>query len=189
MNSIDWWGIIILPLLIFLARVTDVTIGTIRIIAVSKGQRSLAPLLGFFEILIWITAMGEIMQHLDRWYYYLFYAAGFATGNYFGIKLEAKLAMGHVDLRLITRKSADELIEAVEGRGFGLTYVPAHGSTGEVHIIYITVKRSELPILQKLIHEFNPRAFYTIEDMKLVKDGIRPRTIHGHVLRKRRKGK
>ncbi len=183
MNTIDWWGIIILPVLIFLARVTDVTIGTIRIISVSKGQKALAPILGFFEVLIWIIAMGEIMQNLDRWYYYLFYAAGFATGNYFGILLEGKLAMGHVDIRLITRRPADQLIEAVQSKGFGLTYMPATGSTGEVHVIYITVKRSELPILQSMIHEFNPRAFYTIEDMKMVKEGIRPKLVHDHHLR------
>lgn len=174
MEQLDLWGIIVLPVLIFLARICDVTIGTIRIIFVSKGQKYLAPLLGFFEVLIWIIAMGEIMQNLDRWYYYIFYAAGFATGNYFGILLEEKLAMGHVGLRLITKKSAVELIEAIKAKGFGLTYMPAMGSTGEVHILFITVKRTELQDLQKLINQLNPRAFYTIEDMKAVKEGIHP---------------
>lgn len=174
MEQLDLWGIIVLPVLIFLARICDVTIGTIRIIFVSKGQKYLAPLLGFFEVLIWIIAMGEIMQNLDRWYYYIFYAAGFATGNYFGILLEEKLAMGHVGLRLITKKSAVDLIEAIKAKGFGLTYMPAMGSTGEVHILFITVKRTELQDLQKLINQLNPRAFYTIEDMKAVKEGIHP---------------
>lgn len=174
MAELDLWGIIVLPLLIFLARICDVTIGTIRIIFVSKGQKILAPILGFFEVLIWITAMGEIMQNLDRWYYYLFYAAGFATGNYFGIILEEKLAMGYVSLRLITKRTAAELIEVIKSKGYGLTYMPAIGSTGEVHVLFITLKRSELGNLTTLINQLNPTAFYTIEDMKAVKEGIHP---------------
>jgi uncharacterized protein YebE (UPF0316 family) len=174
MNPIDWWGIIILPVLIFLARICDVTVGTIRIIFVSKGQKLLAPVLGFFEVLIWIIAMGEIMQNLDRWYYYIFYAGGFAVGNYFGILLEEKLAMGYVNLRLITKRPANELIEQIRERGYGLTFMPAEGSTGKVHVIFITLKRSELESLTKLINTHNPRAFYTVEDMKAVKEGIYP---------------
>ena len=174
MENFDFWGFIVLPLLIFLARICDVTIGTIRIIFVSKGQKTLAPLLGFFEVLIWIIAMGEIMQNLDRWYYYLFYAGGFATGNYFGILLEEKLAMGFVSLRLITKRPADELIAILKDQGYGLTYMPAKGSTGDVHILFVTVKRSELPSLTEVINKHNPKAFYTIEDMKAVKEGIHP---------------
>ncbi len=192
MEAIDYWGIIILPLLIFAARICDVTIGTIRIIFVSKGQKYLAPLLGFFEVLIWIIAMGEIMQNLDRWYYYLFYAAGFATGNYFGILLEEKLAMGHVGLRLITKKPADDLIAAITDRGFGLTYMPAMGSSGQVHVVFITIKRSQLDDLRKIVNQFNPKAFYTIEDMKAVKDGIHPQPLPSRMFsmnRGRRRGK
>lgn len=174
MEQIDLWGIIILPVLIFLARICDVTIGTIRIIYVSKGQKTLAPILGFFEVLIWIIAMGEIMQNLDRWYYYLFYAGGFATGNYFGILLEEKLAMGYVNLRLITKRPADELIDVLKNKGYGLTYMPAKGSKGDVHVLFITLKRSELSSLTKVINQLNPRAFYTVEDMKAVKEGIHP---------------
>ena len=174
MEQIDLWGIIILPVLIFLARICDVTIGTVRIIFVSKGLKGLAPILGFFEVLIWIIAMGEIMQNLDRWYYYLFYAGGFAAGNYFGIIVEEKLAVGYVTLRLITKKTADKLIEAVNEKGYGLTFMEAQGSSGEVHVMFITLKRSELPELTKMINKYNPRAFFTIEDMKAVKEGIYP---------------
>ena len=178
MEQLDLWGIIILPMLIFLARICDVTLGTIRIIFVSKGQKRLAPILGFFEILIWITAMGEIMQNLDRWYYYFFYAAGFAAGNYVGITMEEKLAVGYVNLRLITKKPAHELIEAANEKGYGITYMDAQGATGAVHVVFITLKRSELHELTAMINQFNPKAFYTIEDMKAVKEGIYP--IHHH---------
>ncbi len=173
MNNLDWWAIILLPLLIFFARIVDVSIGTIRIILVSKGYKFLAPLLGFFEVLIWIIAIGKIMQNLDRWYYYLFYAAGFATGNFIGIILEEKIALGFVGVRVITKKPADELIGKMRESGYGITSVSAEGATGLVHVLFATVKRSKLQDLLFLINEFNPKAFYTIEDIKKVSDRSR----------------
>ena len=88
----------ILPVLIFLSRLIDVTIGTLRIIMVSKGQKSWAPILGFFEVLIWLIAISKIFQNLDNWLCYVTYAAGFATGNYIGLFLEEKLAVGILEL-------------------------------------------------------------------------------------------
>ena len=85
---------IILPILIFIARVCDVSIGTMRIIFISRGAKILAPLLGFFEILIWLVAIGKVMQNLDNIACYVAYAGGFATGNFVGIRIEEKLAMG-----------------------------------------------------------------------------------------------
>ncbi len=164
----DLWVAIVLPLLIFFARIMDVSIGTVRIILVSKGYKYLAPLLGFFEVLIWIIAIGKIMENLDRWYYYLFYAAGFAAGNFVGIIMEEKIALGFVGVRIITKKPADQLIAKMTASGYGVTIVPAEGSTGLVHVIFTTVKRKKLKNLVTLIKEFNPKAFYTVEDYKSV---------------------
>ncbi len=168
MMDSDLWVIIILPLLIFFARIMDVSIGTVRIILVAKGYKYLAPLLGFFEVLIWIIAISKIMENLDRWYYYLFYASGFAAGNFVGIILEDKIALGFVGVRIITKKPADQLIEKMTNFGYGVTIVPAEGSSGLVHVIFTTVKRKKLKELIIMIKEFNPKAFYTIEDIKKV---------------------
>jgi len=170
--NFDFWGILVVPALIFLARICDVSIGTIRIIFVSKGFRYLAPLLGFFEVFIWLMAMTRIMQNLDRWYYYLAYCAGFATGNYVGIMLEEKIAIGYASIRLITKKPADELIAALQAQGHGLTFHTAEGSTGQVYVLYTIVKRSELTSVISIINSFNPRAFYTVEEVKVVREGI-----------------
>lgn len=174
MISFDWWGIILLPFLIFFARIIDVSIGTVRIILVSKGHKYLAPILGFFEVLIWIVAMGKIMQNLDRWYYYLFYAAGFATGNLVGMIIEEKIALGFLGIRIITKKPANDLIQRMRESGYGITSVPAEGATGLVHVLFATVKRKNLNELLVIIKEFNPKAFYTIEDIKMVSDSSRP---------------
>ena len=174
MSSFDLWGVLILPLLIFFARIVDVSVGTIRIIMVSKGYKYLAPILGFIEVLVWIIAMGKIMQNLDRWYYYLFYAAGFATGNFIGIILEEKIALGFVGVRIITKKPADQLIKKMKESGYGITIIPAEGATGLVHVLFTTVKRTKLKFLVEMIKEFNPYAFYTIEDIKKVSEGYKP---------------
>ena len=120
---------VILPLLIFFARICDVTIGTIRIIFVSRGQKFLAPLVGFFEVLIWLIAIGKVMQNLDNIFCYIAYASGFAAGNFIGIYVEQKLAMGTLIIQVITRKDASELIDALKSKGYGVTAIPAAGST------------------------------------------------------------
>ena len=174
MGETNFWVIIGLPMLIFLARILDVSIGTIRIILVSKGYKFLAPLLGFFEVLIWIIAIGKIMENLDRWYYYLFYAAGFAMGNYIGIILEEKIALGYVGVRIVTKRSANKLIEKMIEAGYGITTIPAEGARGLVHVIFTTAKRKTLNNLIAMIKENNPMAFYTIEDIKFVSGGNKP---------------
>ncbi len=170
--ELDIYAFIILPLMIFTARILDVTIGTIRIILVAKGQKHIAPLLGFIEVLIWIIVIGQIMNNLDNWICYFAYAAGFATGNYVGMIIEEKLALGMVGLRLITASPATQLIDVLKENRFGLTYMNAQGSKAPVNILYITVPRKRLTNLINFINDYNPGAFYTIEDIRFVNKGV-----------------
>lgn len=164
----------ILPFLIFIARICDVTIGTIRIVMVAKGQKIWAPVLGFFEVLIWLLAISRIFENLDNWVCYLAYGLGFATGNYIGLKLEEKLAMGIVKVQIITRKNADKLIENMKAAGYGLTYHEAQGSSENVSIIYTIIKRLEISKVEEIVKSTNPKAFYSIEDVKAVSHGVYP---------------
>ena len=161
---------IILPLLIFFARVCDVSLGTIRIIFVSKGIKYLAPLVGFFEILIWLLAISQIMQNLTNVYYYIFYASGFAIGNLVGMVLEEKLSIGTVGVRIITRQDATKLIEAFKKSYFGITVIDAEGAKGRVKIIFTVVKRQNIPKVINLVKKYNPRAFYSVEDIRYVSE-------------------
>jgi uncharacterized protein YebE (UPF0316 family) len=193
----DSWTLtwVILPLLIFCARICDVSIGTIRIVFVSRGQKLIAPLLGFFEVLIWLLAIGKIMQNLTNVLAYLAYAGGFATGNFIGLWLEEKLAMGTVLIRVITKKDASVLSKELKSMGFGITSIDAEGNEGPVNIVYSVVKRSDLIAVIELVEKYNPKAFYSIEDVRAVREGIFPlkRTFYGRkylrMERKRRKGK
>lgn len=164
----DIFSYLVLPLFIFLARIADVSLGTLRIIFVSKGMKKAAPIIGFFEILIWLLAISRIFQDLDNWITYIAYASGFAAGNYFGMLLEERLAIGYEMVRVITKSEAGDLIESLKGRGFGVTSIKARGLDGEVGVLYIIVKRSMIKIVLEIINNFNPRALYTVEPIRLV---------------------
>jgi uncharacterized protein YebE (UPF0316 family) len=164
-----WVG---LPLLIFLARVSDQSIGTIRLIFISKGYRRLAPFIGFFESLIWLLAIREILNHLDNAMCFIAYAAGFATGNYVGMLLEEKISIGTVIVRIIPRKDCNELLTYLSDNNYGFTVVDAQGSKGDVKIIFCVIKRKEITHFVSLVKSVNPNAFYSIEDVKTVNEGI-----------------
>jgi uncharacterized protein YebE (UPF0316 family) len=186
---------IILPLLIFCARICDVSIGTIRIIFVSRGQKLIAPILGFFEVLIWLMAIGKIMQNLTNVMAYVAYAGGFAMGNFIGILIEEKLAVGMVIIRIITKKGASVLIEKLKSMGYGVTSIDAEGNEGPVNIVYSVLKRIDLEIVISIVEKHNPKAFYSIEDVRTVREGIFPLKRAGYgrkylrLMRNRRKGK
>ncbi|MCB9772101.1 MAG: DUF2179 domain-containing protein [Candidatus Omnitrophica bacterium] len=165
---------VVIPLLIFCARVCDVSIGTVRLILLYRGRRILAPILGFFEVLIWLLAIRQIMANLSNPFVYIAFAGGFAMGNYVGIILEEKLAVGLEIIRIITKTEALELINSLTAEGYGTTSVDAHGSTGKVQIIFTIVPRRHHLRVIKIIKKFNPRAFYTVEDVKSASEGIFP---------------
>lgn len=168
----DFFSYAIMPLLIFCARICDVSIGTMRIIFVSKGNRKVAPILGFFEVLIWIIAISKIMQNLDNYINYVAYAAGFATGNFVGMIIEEKLAMGIQMIRVFINENGMDLVKTLNDNGFGATTIEAHGAKEKVHLVYSIVHRSELEKVLDVINKFNPRAFFTVEDVKSVNEGI-----------------
>ena len=174
MPNSDLYALFIIPLLIFVARVLDVTLGTIRVIFVSKGLKYLAPVVGFFEILIWLMAIGQIMNNLSNITCYIAYAAGFAMGNFVGITIAEKLSLGVVLLRVITQKDGAELIQSLSSEKYGVTSVDGRGTHGKVNIIFTIVPRKEIQKVVDIIKKFNPKAFYTVEDIGFVEEGIFP---------------
>lgn len=163
---------VILPLLIFLARISDQTIGTVRLIFLSKGYKHLAPFLGFFEVIIWLITVSQIMQHLDNVMCYIAYGGGFAMGNFIGMTIEERLSIGNVMIRVIPRFNSKALIQRLRENNYGVTAVPAEGAQGNVDIIFTIIKRKDIPHCVSIINELNPAAFYTIEDIKSIKEGI-----------------
>lgn len=165
---------LVIPFLIFIARVVDVSMGTIRVIFVSRGMKSLAPIVGFFEILIWLLAIGQIMKNLSNPICYIAYAGGFAMGNYVGIRVAEKLSLGVVLIRVVTKKDALSLVECLNSENYGVTSVDGHGTGGEVKVVFTIVPRREVRKVVELVKKFNPNAFYSLEEVGFVEKGIFP---------------
>lgn len=184
---------VILPLLIFFSRILDVSIGTMRLIFVSKGFKVLAPLLGFFEVTIWLLAIGQIMQHLDNALCYIAYGGGFAMGNYVGIVLEEKMSIGTVLIRVIPKTDTGTLINRLRENQFAVTTVDVEGMSGKVKMLFSIINRKYTKDYINIVHSLNPRAFYTVEDINSVKQGYfkthRTFSAFDHLHFLRRKGK
>lgn len=153
----------ILPLLIFLARIMDVSINTIRIIYVLGGRRVTATMLGFFESFIWLMAIRQIFEHLDNWVCYIAYPGGFAMGILVGMMIEERIAYGKVIVRIITRKDVTNFISFLEAQQFRYTRVNTVGAEGPESLVFTVLEREKLEMLLKTMKEILPTAFYTVE--------------------------
>jgi uncharacterized protein YebE (UPF0316 family) len=171
--SPEFYAWVILPLMIFLARVGDVSMETIRVIYISKGIKFIAPFIAFFEIVIWLLAMEVVMSDLTNIVNFFAFAFGFATGTYVGLVIEEKLSIGMVILRIITTgDSNDAIVMFMQSEKLGVTCMDAHGSRGDVKMILSLVNRTDVPRITSHLRATNPHAFFSIEDVRYVNEGI-----------------
>ena len=161
--SENLYSYVLLPLLIFTARICDVSINTIRIIYVLGGRRFTAALMGFFESFIWLMAISQIFEHLDNWICYVAYPAGFASGIFVGMIIEERIAYGKVIVRIITRKGITGLIEYLNSQQFRYTHVNAEGQDGPQNLVFTVLERENLDGLLLKLKQILPTAFYTVE--------------------------
>ena len=165
---------VVLPLLIFVARTCDVSLGTLRNVFIGKGLKRVVPIVAFFEVLIWLISMRQIMSNLNNPLCFIAFAGGFATGTYVGMYIERRLALGLQVLRIITAQDPRELVHALSGANVGITVVDGHGAKGPVKIIFTIIKRKDLQQIRDLIRKYNPNAFYSIEDIRHANLGVFP---------------
>lgn len=190
--NFDIFSWVVVPLLIFIARVMDVSLGTLRFIFLSKGYRKLAPLLGFVEVLIWVIAVREVLLNLRNIACFLAYGAGFAAGNYVGMWLEEKLSIGMVLLRVVIRNHHEAFTTFMKENHYGYTLVDGEGTVERVKILFSVLKRKSLKHVLAALARTNPRAFYTVETVKSVGEGIFPSGeggVFSKLFRKHRKSK
>lgn len=161
---------LLLPLLIFLARIGDVSINTIRIIYVLGGRRLTATILGFFESLIWLMAIRQIFQHLDNWICYIAYPGGFAIGILVGMIIEERIAYGKVIVRIITRKDVLLLKDYLTRQDIRFTLLHASGREGDENVVFTVLERERLDELLTALRALLPTAFYTIEKVNRASD-------------------
>lgn len=166
---------VVLPIIIFFARMADVSLGTLRNVFISKGFRNVVPFIGFIEVLIWLISIRQVMRHLDNPLCYIGFAGGFAAGTYVGLLIERKLALGMQVLRIITAQDSTNLINALQNQNIGVTIMDGHGAKGPVKMIFTIVKRTDVEIVRNAVREFNPAAFYSIEDVRAANQGVFPK--------------
>jgi uncharacterized protein YebE (UPF0316 family) len=165
---------VILPVLIFCARICDVSLGTIRVIFISKGIKYLAPLIGFFEVIIWLVAIGQVMNNLTNVACYIAYGGGFAMGTLIGMLIEEKISLGLTSVRIITKEDPSRLVDYLRSQDYGVTTFDGQGGTGQVKMVFSIIRRQDLFSVVEVIKKFNPAAFYSIEDIRSVSEGVFP---------------
>ncbi|EMO53125.1 DUF2179 domain-containing protein [Leptospira noguchii] len=157
---------ILLPCFIFLSRVTDVSIGTIRVILLTREKKGIAASLGFLEVLLWIVVITQVIKNLNNIFCYLAYAGGFATGTFIGMILEEKLAIGFSLLRIISPQNGNEIANKLSEAGYGVTTMNGHGSRGPVKIVFTVLKRKKINQAMKIVQSVEPDVFYSIENAR-----------------------
>ncbi|MDD4515174.1 DUF2179 domain-containing protein [Massilibacteroides sp.] len=166
----------ILPFIIFFGRICDVSLGTLRIIFVSKGEKYKAPLVGFFEVFIWIVVISQVLSRANGLVSYLSYAGGYAAGNFVGIMIEQRIAFGVILFRVFTQKNGLELTKALNSKGFGSTCMNGQGAVSNVDVVESVFDRKFEKDVESIVREFDPNAFYIVEDIRSKQRGIFGRT-------------
>ncbi len=153
-----------LVLVVFACRVVDVSIGTVRTIAVVNGRVVLSVVLGFFELLIWISAAGPVIVRLkESPLLIIAFAGGFATGNAVGILLERKMALGDRVLRMVSMERGPAIAVALREAGFTVTTFEGMGRDGPRTLLYISCPRRAIAQVLEIARAHDPRVFYVVE--------------------------
>ena len=158
--------------LIFLARVIDVSMATTRTLMVVQGRRLQAALIGFFEVGIYVTALGKVVSSLDNPMNLLAYCLGFAAGNFVGITIENKIALGDLSAQIILKTSNnEELVNQLRQNGFGVTIIEAQGIEGPREVLNVALNRKDLTKLKNLVDSIDEKAFMTVNNISPIRGG------------------
>jgi uncharacterized protein YebE (UPF0316 family) len=158
--------------LIFVLRVCDMSLDTLRVLFVMRDRKAVAWVLGFFQASIFVMAIGSVLSHLDNPLNILGYAAGFATGNVIGMWIEGRLAVGHVQLSIVSSRFGTAIADRMRAEGFAITEIPARGKDGMVTLLSCSVLRKKVALVRQIVNEVDESAFITAEDVRPVRHGF-----------------
>ena len=170
---------------IFVGGVTYVTLDTLRILLAARGYRSVAAVLGVAEVVVFLLAIAKVLAGPLDWAKIIAYATGFGLGTIVAVWIEARMAIGLVAMRVITRRDASELLEALRERQFGATTVAAQGVHQKVRIIFSVIQRKQVEAFVQTVQAMHPQAFISTEDVRLAREGFIPPQPRGGLFRGR----
>ena len=151
------------------------TLGTMRVISVNRGMKKIAPLIGFFEVMIWIIIIRQLIVDMSNPLWFIAYGLGFATGNYVGIYMSEKMSITNVIVRIMTQKDSKKLINKLEEEGYNVTVVKSNRKNHNGSMLFTNIHTSELSETIKLIKKYNPQAVYSVEDVRQVSNELFPK--------------
>lgn len=163
--------LIIGGIVIFLLRIIDMSMDTLRVLFVVRGQRAIVWILGFFQSAIFVVAIGNVLKGNTHPFTIICYAAGFATGNLLGIVIENKLAIGFKRVTIISRGETDKITSEIRSFGYGVTTAAARGKDGDVMQIFVNVKRKHVRDIEAIVSKIDEHAFITADEFIPVNHG------------------
>ena len=158
--------------LIFMLRVSDMTLDTLRVLMVMRGRKPIAWVLGFFQATIFILAISSVLSNLSNFLNVIGYAAGFATGNVVGMLIEERLAIGHINLSIVSPNLGSAIANRLRDEGYAITEIPARGKDGMVTLLNSSVLRKNVKNVRTIVNDIDPGAFITAEDVRPVRRGF-----------------
>ncbi|MDH3943825.1 MAG: DUF5698 domain-containing protein [Anaerolineae bacterium] len=158
--------------LIFVLRVANMSLDTVRVMMVMRGKKLPAWLLGFIQTVIYVAVLTTVITDLSNLLNLIAYAAGFATGNVVGMWVEERLAIGHINLRIISPNLGNAIVEKLREKGYGVTEIPARGMDGAVTLVSASIYRRHVGDVMGIVNSVDPEAFMTAEDMRPVRRGF-----------------
>ena len=171
--------VILNMILIIVLRICDVSLATTRTILLTKGKSNIAALIGFFEVIVYMKVLGDVVSQLDKWWYLLAYATGFSLGNLIGAKLEHRLAFGDAQMRLIIREEYRYIVDELREKGFGVTVFKGEGREGERLMVLITLKRKRVKEVYDYLKEKDINVFVSVNDITSYSGGVmHPRAVN-----------
>jgi uncharacterized protein YebE (UPF0316 family) len=187
-ESLNWHDVLV-PLGVFLAETCVVSLSTVRILFVGRGLKLLAAILGFCEVSLWLLAIGQVMTNLTSVPCFVAFGSGFALGNYLGIWLEQKLAIGALVVRIITNHDAGELCTVLRAANCGVTSIDGQGATGAVQVLFTVINRKDYAKVLAMIEQCHPKAFVSVEDVRSARAGVFPMVRPGPLALLQRNGR
>jgi uncharacterized protein YebE (UPF0316 family) len=161
-----------MPLAIFLIRVGDMSLDTLRVLLVVRGRRLSAWVTGFAESALWVVAVTSVLGNLDNLWNIVGYAAGFATGGVVGMVIDDRLAIGHGNIRIISPDRGSAVAEAIRAAGYGVTELSGRGKDGTVTILTTSIRRRDIDRLRRQVLEIDPESFVTVEEVRPLHRGF-----------------
>ncbi|MCI0397006.1 MAG: DUF5698 domain-containing protein [Chloroflexi bacterium] len=158
-------------LFVFVMRVIGVALATVRVLVMTRGRKLLSASMGFFEVLVYVLAIGQVVNDLANVWNLLGYCLGFAAGTLIGMALEERMALGFATVRIISRYQGQHLAEVIRQAGYGATIEWGQGRNGAVSLVNAIVRRKEVNAVVALADQIDPDAFVTIEETRTIRRG------------------